>query len=528
MNAAMSTPDGFVKEVWKKIPGTVKAAFFGAVVIGLMTHIYEFTNKLYNYDELINTPAGYGTGAESGRWFLRILGDIFGAQFGNYSLPFINGMLSVLLLSLSAALIADMFRMESRFFAVMLGGFCVSFPAVTSTFMFMYTAVYYSVALFFSVLAAWLMVRFPKKIVLNIVAVVLIACSLGIYQAYFPNTVCLLVMSIIFICAFSGEKKTWKDVFFLALRYVLVLALGMILYFILHKVLVATWGLEINSYQGLDSMGQTNLTEILLAMKNSYRDFINLFRGDVMCLNPTTYVRRCYFFVMASWGIGALCLLFGEKGCKVKKVFMVLGFLVFPIAVYLIYMMTPNGWVYTLMAYSVVFVSVFTLVWADKFRLSFDKKEIVRKGTQWIAALTSVIMIAVYIWYGNGCYMSLEYTKYHDMAYFQTMVTQIKSLEGYNDELALALVGNEINDATNNMGSLVGGTFGLGGKTETNINAYSRNYIITKFLGFAPRFCEYEEIKSIMETEEFQEMPCYPDDGAIKIIDGVIVVKCME
>lgn len=528
MNAAMSTPDGFVREVWKKIPNAAKAAFFGAVVIGLMTHIYGFTNKLYNYDELMNTPSGYGTGAESGRWFLRILGDFFGAQFGNYSLPFINGMLSVLLLSLSAALIAGMFRMESKFLAVMLGGFFVSFPAVTSTFMFMYTAVYYSVAVFFSVLAAWLMVRFPKKIVLNLLAVVLIACSLGIYQAYFPNTVSLLVMSIILLCAFSKEETTWKDVFFLALRYVVVLALGMILYFILHKVLVAAWGLEINSYQGLDSMGQTSVSEVLSAVVRGYKDFINLFRHDVMCLNPTTYVRRSYFLMMASWGIGALCLLFGEKGCKVRKVFLVLGFLAFPIAVYLIYVMTPNGWVYTLMAYSVVFVSVFNLVWADKFQVSFDKKEIVRKGTQWIASLTSVIMIAVYIWYGNGCYMGLEYTKYHDMSYFQTMVTQIKSLDGYNDELPLALIGNEINDTTNNMGSLVGGTFGLGGKTDTNINAYSRNYIITKFLGFAPQFCGYEEIKELLENEEVQEMPCYPDDGSIKIIDGVIVVKCME
>ncbi|MDD6305796.1 MAG: glucosyltransferase domain-containing protein [Clostridiales bacterium] len=528
MNAAMSTPDGFVKEVWKKIPDTVKAAFFGAVVIGLMTHLYEFTNKLYNYDELMNTPNGYGTGAESGRWFLRILGDIFGAQFGNYSLPFVNGMLSVFLLAVSAALIANMFQMHSKLLAVALGGFFISFPAVTSTFLFMYTAVFYSVAVFFSVLAAWLVIRFPKNIVLNVLSIVLIACSLGIYQAYFSNTACLFVMSIIFICAFSKEEKTWKEVFFLALRYVLILAVGMVLYFILHKFLVAHWGLEVNSYQGLDSMGQTSVAEVFSAIKGAYLDFINLFRSDVMCLNPTTYVRKCYFLMMASWGIGALCLLFGEKGCKVKKVFMILGFMVFPIAVYLIYIMTPNGWVYTLMAYSVVFVSIFTLIWADQFHVSFDKKEIVRKGTQWIAALTSLVMILVYIWYGNGCYMSLEYTKYHDMSYFQTMVTQIKSLEGYNDELPLALVGNEINDATNNMGSLVGGTFGLGGKSETNISAYSRNQIITKYLGFAPRFCSYEEIVALMENEEVQAMPSYPDDGSVKIVDGVIVVKIME
>lgn len=528
MNTAMSTPDGFVKEVWKKIPDTVKAAFFGAIVIGLLTHLYEFTNKLYNYDELMNTPSGYGTGAESGRWFLRILGDIFGAQFGNYSLPFVNGMISLVLLSVSAALIANMFQLQSRLLAVALGGLFVSFPAVTSTFLFMYTAAFYSAAVFFCVLAAWLVIRFPKNIILNVCSVILIACSLGVYQAYFSNTACLFVISIILICAFSKEEKTWKEIFLLAVRYVLVLAAGMILYFILHKCLVSYWGLEVNSYQGLDSMGQTSAAEVFAAIERGYKDFINLFRRDVMCLNPTTYVRKCYFLMMASWGIGTLCLLFGEKGCKVKKVLLMLGFIVFPIAVYLIYIMTPNGWVYTLMAYSVVFVSIFTLIWADQFEVSFDKKEIVRKGTQWIAAFTSLVMILVYIWYGNGCYMSLEYTKYHDMAYFQTMVTQIKSLEGYNDELPLAMVGNEIHDATNTMGSLVGGTFGLGGKSDTNISAYSRNQIITKYLGFAPRFCGYEEIVELMKNEKIQEMPSYPDDGSIQIVDGVIVVKIME
>jgi len=31
-----------------------------------------------------------------------------------------------------------------------------------------------------------------------------------------------------------------------------------------------------------------------------------------------------------------------------------------------------------------------------------------------------------------------------------------------------------------------------------------------------------------MENEEVKEMPCYPDDGAIRIIDGVVVVKLTD
>ncbi len=39
-------------------------------------------------------------------------------------------------------------------------------------------------------------------------------------------------------------------------------------------------------------MGQTNATEVFSAVKGAYLDFINLFRSDVMCLNPTTYVKN--------------------------------------------------------------------------------------------------------------------------------------------------------------------------------------------------------------------------------------------
>ena len=72
-----------MQDAWRRLPATVKTAFFSTVIVGLMTHLYQFTNKLYNYDELANGPAGYGTGAESGRWFLKLAGDYMASQFGN-------------------------------------------------------------------------------------------------------------------------------------------------------------------------------------------------------------------------------------------------------------------------------------------------------------------------------------------------------------------------------------------------------------------------------------------------------------
>lgn len=528
MKLAFDAPDDCLGKVWKRIPVQVKYAFFGTVVIGLMTHLYQFTNKLYNYDELANMPGGYGTGVESGRWFLTLLGDKLAVEFGNYSIPLLNGMISVLFLAFSAALVVDMFQVKSRFFSAAIGGLMVAFPAVVCSFYFMYTVVFYYLAVFMSVLAAYLVVRFPKNIPLHLLAVALIACAVGTYQAYFSNTACLLLMAVIIVCAEAGGERDWKSIFLLAIRYLAVLVAGMVLYFVLNKFFVAHWGVVLNGYQGIDTMGQITLAQLLDAVKTSYKEFVGLCYKNVSYLNPTGYVKKCFVLIMLIYAVGAAAKIFGEKNCVIKKVVLALGFLLVPLGSFLVYIMVPNGWVYTIMVYSVVFVPVFAFVWADRFTVAFDKKGWLRKGMQWAAALAAVVMLVVYVWYGNGCYLSLEYTKYHDMAYYETMVTQIKSADGYTDDLPVALIGDTITDNTHTVGSMMGVTFGMDGKIESNINAYSRTFIITKLLGFAPRFCGYEEIRMLMEKQEVRDMPCYPDEGSIRVVDDIVVVKMTE
>lgn len=524
----VKTPDRWLQDCWKKIPSAVKTAFFAAIVIGLMTHLYQFTNKLYNYDELAIAPAGYGIGAEAGRWFLKLFGDYTAVWFGNYSLPLLNGMLSIFFLAVSAALVVDMFEVKSRLFAAAIGGFMVAFTPVVCMFFFMYAAVFYSIGIFFSILAAWLVIRFPKNIWLHIGAVVLLACSLGTYQAYFSDTACIFVMELILMSAFGKKEKSWKEILLTALRYLGVLVAALVLYLALHKLLLAHWGLQMVNYQGLDSMGQITASELLGAVKRCYHDMVALCTGHVMYLAPSALFRKCFMLVYAVFGITVLSLFFLDRREWVRKAFMVFGFLLFPMALFLVYLMSPKGWAYTLMGYGVVFLLVFLAVWTEQFYRNVTANELYKAGIQWVSAILSVVLVLLYVWYGNGCYMALEYTKYHDMAYYETMVTQIKSLDGYTDDMPVALIGNEIDDATNNMGSMLGGTFGLDGKIETNVSAYSKIYIMTKYLGFAPNFCGYEEIVALMELEEVKEMECYPDSGSIKIVNGIVVIKLSE
>ena len=53
-------------------------------------------------------------------------------------------------------------------------------------------------------------------------------------------------------------------------------------------------------------------------------------------------------------------------------------------------------------------------------------------------------------------------------------------------------------------------------------------FIMSQYLGFTPEFGNYEEIRAWMEREEVREMPGYPEDGAIRIIDGTVIVKMSD
>lgn len=522
------TPEKWLENKWKKISSVVKTAFFSAIIIGLMTHLYQFTNKLYNYDELAITPAGYGIGAEAGRWFLKLFGDYTATKFGNYSLPLLNGLMSVFLLALSAALVAEIFNVKSKISAMLIGGLMVAFTPVVCMFFFMYTAPFYSLAIFVSILAAYLIVRYTKNIFTHILAIILIMCSLGTYQAYFSNTVCILIMQLILECAFTDEEKKIKDIILEGIRYLGVLIISLAGYLGLHKYFVAHWGVQMVNYQGLDSMGKITAAELIEAVKRCYTDMKNLCVGHVMYLAPTDLFRKAFIIMYIILGVSVFVMLIWKKGSVGKKLLTILGLVIFPVALFLVYLMSPRGWAYTLMGYSVIFLLILIIVWIERFAQAMQGKEVLVRCTQWITVVVSLGMVLLYIWYGNGCYMSLEYTKYHDLAYYETMVTQIKSLDGYTDELPVALIGNEITDTTNNMGSMLGGTFGLDGKIESNVSAYSKTSIMTKYLGFAPRFCGYEEISDLMEKEEVKKMPSYPDAGSIQIIENAIVIKLSE
>lgn len=79
--------------------------------------------------------------------------------------------------------------------------------------------------------------------------------------------------------------------------------------------------------------------------------------------------------------------------------------------------------------------------------------------------------ILIYICFANGNYQAPQYTTYHDLAYFETLTTQVKSLGG-----------------------------------------------------FTPEIIEFRDSGYLSEMDEVKTMPCYPEDGSIAIVGDTVVI----
>ena len=65
--------------------------------------------------------------------------------------------------------------------------------------------------------------------------------------------------------------------------------------------------------------------------------------------------------------------------------------------------------------------------------------------------------------------------------------------------------------------------------TWNNYNGTLQNSsFYEKYLGIKIKICSKEKYREIVETEEFKNMPIYPTNGSIKIINNVVVIKTTD
>ena len=138
--------DERVRTLFSRLSPGQRTAFFSCLVTGLLVHLYAFTNLIPNSDGL-SRVFDLQQMTVSGRWFLH-----YASSLNNFTqMPAVIGFLSLLLLALAAALAVDVLKIKSGVLAALSGAVMAMFPCMGYTFLYMFTASAYCLAIFLAV-----------------------------------------------------------------------------------------------------------------------------------------------------------------------------------------------------------------------------------------------------------------------------------------------------------------------------------------------------------------------------------------
>ncbi len=501
-------PEQMIEKLKKRILPEWKICFFASLIFGLVAHLYKITNWLPNWDSLVFRYDGQNMLA-MGRWFLPIVC----APSSFYDLPLLAGLLAIILHGLGAVCICKMFGVKKPITAALIGALIATFPTVTSVMMYNYVADGYALAFLFSCLAAMLLMQ-EKPNYLG--AIVLLALSVGIYQAYITVTITLLLLRLIFDVLYRNAD--FKAVLTKGLKFLVAGGLGMGLYYLVLTLLLKITGTELLQYQGFDSAANLQGIDIFGALYIAKEAFLGYFFdfstgitvfGTVNCAilvlavvlylidvvkNKLSITRILMLVVLtALLPLGASVLAFLNSGIDYHNL-MKMGFVVFYLLLILQYEKSEGcplkSWAILCVVATLVFNQVVIAnVSYHKLNMAYEKSY----GT--------LVRIADRIEQTEGALAC-------DKILF---LGHLPESEAYSANVSLDMTGTTDGYILRADDEIVG---------QSVLCSALGDYCGTNY-----KFLAGEEKRALLETIDESALGCWPAKNAILVQDGVIVIK---
>ena len=493
-------------------------AAFSGLIAGLITHLFALVNVLHNQDDIAQLPGGYGTGITSGRWLLSLLGDLAKVLDMDVNLPLVNGMLFLILVAVSAGLAAEALRIRHKSFNIAIGALFAVFPTASSTLAFRYTAVYYALGLLMAVAAAWYLDKKPLGFV---VSALMIACSLGIYQAYVPMTISIYVLQLMGQSMQSDAKL--KDLIRHGFRCCGNLITGLGFYWLFLQLCLKLYGTQLSDYQGINQMGSISLGQLPQLIKEAVYTFCFMPIRSYCNLADLPLIKLSYCLLAVATVI--LILWFFVAGKKwINGLFTLAMAALMPLAINFIVVMCPESYIYTLMVYSFVLVPCIPLVLWERLEEQQLLNASIKRWSKCIIGWVLAILIGCYGYQTNVGYTTLFFTNRQVENYLSTMIVQIRMTEGFQADQEWVFLG-EFNDPL--LGTHWRYEINVGGADDTSwmLNRYSWHEWIHHYYGYRIPLASKETAIQVATLPQVESMPTWPNYGSIQVIDNRVVIK---
>lgn len=514
---------GLLGRLWRKLPTVLVFTFAVSFIIVFLIHGYCFTNFLTNHDNaLISNGAGgiieNGGAVSSGRFLLTTVNAIS----SRYTMPWINGLLSSFYFALAVCAIVVLFNVQHKFSCVLISLLLASFPTAASTFSFMYTADAYFFALMLSCFAALVTHRYRMGF---IPGSLMVASTLGIYQAYFPFAASLLVFSLIFDTYRSAEKPI--SIMFKCVRAVIALAAGLVIYKAVLDIALKVSDAELTSYLGLDHMWYISVWDLRQRLSDAYRYSFLVYKANDFFPDAAHVI---YIIELLCLVALATIQIIRKRIYKDTFRLFVIFLLVMtaPLACSLMFVMSSS--VHTVMIYSLALPLVIGAAALDKAELSEIKAVWAHTVQSLVCTVLLVSLVAIAFINTivvNKAYLKMDIVYESTYALCTKLSERMESHDGYRIGMPVVLAGSlteenrpTLHEEMTELDLMAGIPTELGLLRTNIISGFCRYYI-----GMDIVEADSITAKKILADPALKTMSIYPYNGSIDIIDGVMVVK---
>lgn len=518
------------------IENTIKKHHYQAKVfcmtflVGFLIHVYMLTNKFYNYFEMNNilTPMSIDKGdtLAMGRWLLPLISKLSSV----ISMPAVNGMICLVCLSLVTCMTVDILKIERLLLAILTGTIIVSFPGVASYLSYGVNSDVFCVALLLAVASAWVLYRTGRSIWGMVGAVVLLCCCIGVYQPFMSVTIAL-IFCMIFMDVWK-EGKGFATIAKQVVRYLIVLAVGFTLYYIVLKIVTAVLGISVGDYHGVNEIASFTVKGVAKGIVYTYFYFLwYLFSPEyanftLVIVFDVLAAMLFFFYCITGYRVHA-------KGSREKgNLFcQILLIVLLPVGVNA----TPclmadrigNG-VDRYMMFSMMFLFILLLKLMDEMEIAEVKKATV---FQWATLVCTISLIWGNTYMCNQGYFRAEAMTNSENAMLNRLVYRLETHEEWTTDTPVYLANCEalFNE---NMYTQIDAFTGLTRVDGTEIKPWYNYDAVVKYMNVYLNFpvikITEEEQETILASEEFAQMGIYPAQDSVGMIDGVLVVKFNE
>lgn len=513
---------------YKRIPAYVRLAIGATFFMGMLFNLFIFTNKAVNHDDIM-AEFIYNNQLDivSGRYMWLLIRRIT----SYFDMPLFFGLLGMASLALSSGMIVYLLGIKDKMYVLLISGIIASFPINACYYSYLSISPVYYFAIITAVLGVFLVERGKRHLGIA-AAAVCIMMSLATYQSFLALTIGLVfIMAFLELFNNGYNLKKW---FFKYLKYAAAAVLGFILYYIGTRISLAVTGEELRQYAGTDRMFSLELPAVLGSLKttwNSQKEFY--FTTQAISSRGFVWINRVVLLILVIMTAVQLVRLIRRRQYAQSAALAVMTAAA-PFFLNFIYiMMNGKSSVHMLMKYALIlpYFLLIALVSATDWRLLLKKLN-VRYILQWGAAVCSVGVI----WYGALTSNQLYLRMYYNTQAIDSLCTQILADLSVQEDFKVsepvyfANFTTFFNDnyvTTAPFEQRLHPYVWMG--TDIYTGWYSSNHLI-RYMDFNHHIRltasnNKERENEIKATQEFQDMPCYPDGGSIRTINGLLTIK---